>query len=215
MSDNLPGLKERLVYHRAPPTLAARILDLLPEQEVATPALPRQRRRWWPVGWSAGSGLAGALVGACLVLLLQAPRGVSAVQALIDHHAAAMVSDRLIDVQTSNEHVVKPWLSAHLGISPPIEDLAAQGFPLIGGRADVVEGRPTAVAVYRHDQHIIDLFAWASPGQASEAPHEFRSQGFTVIRWRSDGLTLSAVSDVEADQLRQFADLVRSEGGGR
>lgn len=215
MSDNLPDLKDRLVYHRASPTLAARILASLPEPEISPPALPRPWRTLWPVGWFAGSGFAGAVAGACLVLLFQAPRGVSVVQALIDHHAAAMVSDHLIDVQTGNQHVVKPWLSAHLGISPPIEDLAAEGFPLIGGRADVLESRPTAVAVYRHDQHIIDLFAAASPGPADQSPREFHSEGFNVIRWHSGGLTLAAVSDVELAQLRRFVDLVRSEGGGR
>ncbi len=162
-----------------------------------------------------GSGLAGALAGAALVLLVQAPRGISTTQALIDHHAAAMVSGHLMDVQTSNQHVVKPWLAAHLGVSPGIEDFAGEGFPLIGGRADMIEGRPTAIGVYRHDQHIIDLFAWASPGASDQAPEETRAQGFTIVRWREGGLTLAAVSDVEQAQLRRFVGLVRAETGGR
>ncbi len=162
-----------------------------------------------------GSGLAGALAGAALVLLIQAPRGISVTQALIDHHAAAMVAGHLMDVQTSNQHVVKPWLSAHLGVSPGIEDFAGQGFPLIGGRADMIEGRPTAIGVYRHDQHIIDLFAWASPGAGDQAPTETSAEGFKIVRWRQGGLMMAAVSDVEPAQLRRFVALVRSEAGGR
>ena len=83
--------------------------------------------------------------------------------------------------------------------------LAAEGFPLVGGRLDHIDGHPAAAVVYRRDRHVINLFAWASPHTANTGFHAEQRQGFNVITWRRDGVTYCAVSDVEADQLTAFA----------
>ena len=87
-------------------------------------------------------------------------------RSVIDSHIRSMMADHLTDVLTSDQHTVKPWLSARLDVSPSVRDLKDEGFPLIGGRLDYVDGHPAAAVVYRHAKHIINLFAWASPGQA-------------------------------------------------
>ena len=87
-------------------------------------------------------------------------------------------------------------------------NLKDEGFPLVGGRQDYVDGHPAAAVVYRHAKHVINLFAWASPGKDDEAFREETRQGFNVVTWRHDGITYYAVSDVEADQLAEFAKLV-------
>ena len=47
-------------------------------------------------------------------------------------------------------------------------ELKDEGFPLVGGRMDYVDGHQAAVVVYRHAKHVINLFAWASPGKAND-----------------------------------------------
>jgi len=201
---------EQITYHRAPPALAARIVADLPRETV-----PPAVRPWFklPAMTLGGSGLAGALAGAALVLLIhRAPSqqgSLSVTEAVIDSHIASLMADHLTDVQTSNQHTVKPWLSAHVDVSPPVRDLAAEGFPLIGGRLDYIDGHPAAAVVYRHDKHVINLFAWASPGEANVPPRTEARQGFNVVSWRKAGITYFAVSDVEAELLARFAQLVR------
>jgi len=203
------AFRQQITYHPAPPALAARIVAGLPRESVPRPVRPWFRLRSVTLG---GSGLAGALAGAALVLLIsRAPSeqgSLSVTEAVIDSHIASLMADHLTDVQTSNQHTVKPWLSAHVDVSPPVRDLAAEGFPLIGGRVDYIDGHPAAAVVYRHDKHVINLFAWASPGEANVSPRTEARQGFNVVTWREAGITYFAVSDVEADLLTRFARLV-------
>ena len=154
----------------------------------------------------AGTGLVGALAGVGLTVLVMGGQN-NPTMAVIGSHIRSMQADHLTDVLTSDQHTVKPWLSARLDVSPPVLELKDAGFPLVGGRQDYVEGHPTAVVVYRHAKHVINLFAWASSGQ-DEAFREETRQGFNVITWRHGGITYYAVSDVEADQLALFAKLV-------
>jgi anti-sigma factor RsiW len=159
----------------------------------------------------AGTGLAGALAGVALTLLVVGGGRASdnaVMQSVIGDHIRSMMADHLTDVLTSDQHTVKPWLSARLDVSPSVRDLKDAGFPLIGGRLDYVDGHPAAAVVYRHARHVINLFAWASPGQPDTGFHAASRQGFNVVTWRRAGITYYAVSDVEADQLAAFAKLV-------
>jgi anti-sigma factor RsiW len=200
-------LRTRLPRHRAPPGLAARIGAALPLE--APP--PPQTRPWLPAGRFAGTALAGALVGVALALVVVGGHGGDdpVMAAVIGDHIRSMQADHLTDIATSDQHTVKPWLSVRLDVSPAVKELAAQGFPLVGGRLDYVDGHPAAAVVYRHDKHVINLFAWASAGPDQPFRKAAR-QGFNVVSWRRDGITYDAVSDVEADQLEVFAHLVAS-----
>jgi anti-sigma factor RsiW len=204
-------IRTRLPLHRAPPGLAARIGAMLP-QEVPPPALARRWFRLPALGF-AGTSLAGALAGVVLTLVVLGGHGTNdaAIEGVISGHIRSMEADHLTDVLTSDQHTVKPWLSARLDVSPPVKELAARGFPLIGGRLDYVDAHRAAVVVYRHDKHIINLFAWASPGRPDAGFRQQARQGFNVVSWRKNGITYYAVSDVEADQLATFARLVASE----
>ena len=132
----------------------------------------------------------------------------STTEAVIDSHISSLMANHLTDVLTSDQHTVKPWLSAHVDVSPPVRELAPEGFPLVGGRVAYIDGHPSAAVVYRHEKHVINLFAWASPGSADAPFRSTARQGFNVITWRAAGITYFAVSDVEAAQLRAFARLV-------
>jgi anti-sigma factor RsiW len=197
------AIRTKLPYHRAPPGLAARIGAALPHEEP-----PRAVRPWLrvPAFSLAGTGLAGALAGVALTVLVMGGQSDPSI-GVIDSHIRSLQADHLTDVLTSDQHTVKPWLSARLDVSPPVLELKDQGFPLVGGRQDYVDGHPTAVVVYRHAKHVINLFAWASSGPDEGLRDETR-QGFNVIAWRHGGIRYYAVSDVEADQLAEFAKLV-------
>jgi anti-sigma factor RsiW len=203
-------IRTRLPAHRAPPGLAVRIGAALPRE--APPPAPA--RPWFSrpaLGWTGG-GMAGALAGVGLTLLLGgggggARDGGGLTTALIDDHIRSLEADHLTDVLTSDQHTVKPWLSGRVDVSPPVQDLAPEGFPLVGGRLDYVDGHRTAAVVYRRDKHVINLFAWAAPGP-NEGFRLVTRQGFHVVSWRHAGISYSAVSDVEADQLERFAHLV-------
>jgi anti-sigma factor RsiW len=91
-------------------------------------------------------------------------------------------------------------------------DLAAEGFPLIGGRLDRIGGHKAAVVVYKRREHIIDLYAW-NVGNAADTPvRTEKRQGFNTIAWRQGGLELVAVSDVAAEDLAAFVAKVSAGG---
>jgi anti-sigma factor RsiW len=154
----------------------------------------------------AGTGLAGALAGVALTVLVVHGQNDPAV-GVIGSHIRSMQADHLTDVATTDQHAVKPWLSARLDVSPPVRELRDQGFPLVGGRLEYVDGHQAAAVVYTRAKHVINLFAWASAGKDEPFNDETR-QGFNVVTWRRAGIKYYAVSDVEADQLAMFARLV-------
>ena len=205
------ALRNDLTYHRAPPALAARIGAMLPREDAPTPS----RARWrLPAMALGGAGMAGALAGVALTLLVAGgdASNNAVARAVVDGAIRSRMADHLTDVPTSDQHTVKPWLSARLDFSPVVKELKDQGFPLVGGRLDYVDGHRAAAIVYHHDRHIINLFAWASPGLADSQPHAESRQGFNIVTWRADGITYYAVSDVEADQLAKFARLMAAGG---
>ncbi len=200
------ALRTGLVRHRAPPSLAARIGSALPRE--APPVVVRAPVRAWGF---AGSGLVGAVAGVALTLVLTRPPSDGLVADVVSDHVRSLMENHLVDVETSDRHTVKPWLSARLDLSPVVVDFADQGFPLVGGRLDYVEGHRAAAVVYRRDKHVINLFAFVSSGPDDRALRTDVRDGFNVVRWHMGGLEYVAVSDVEAGQLVAFCRLV--EGG--
>ncbi len=112
-------------------------------------------------------------------------------------------------VASSNHHTVKPWLAAHVAISPPVADFATEGFPLVGGRSDEVAGARAAVAVYRHGNHEVDLFAW--PDRGAKLPDAAVTRGFRSSFWKQGDLDYAAVSDIDAAAFAKFVALARAQ----
>lgn len=210
------ALRTGLQYHRAPPALAARIGAALSHEALPPETAPRRVGRLLrlPSTGIAASGLAGALAGAVLVLLVSGHvlrPAADAAGAVVDSHIRSLMPGHMTEVLTSDQHTVKPWLSQRVDVSPPVRDLAELGFPLLGGRVDYVDGHKVATVVYRRSQHIISLLAWASPGEADEGFRTLSRRGFNVVTWRRDGATYWAVSDVEAKDLLEFAHRIASD----
>jgi anti-sigma factor RsiW len=200
------ALRTNLPMHRAAPGLAMRIASALPRE--APPPVVRRPLR---LGF-AGAAMAGGFAGVALTLAVTrvAPPPDRVVADVVADHVRSMMADHLTDVATSDQHTVKPWLSARLDLSPEVKDFVAEGYPLVGGRLDYIDGHRAAAIVYRRAKHVINLFAYVSADKSDAAPHLDTQDGFNVVRWRTGGLTYIAVSDVEAAQLLVFVRLVES-----
>jgi anti-sigma factor RsiW len=184
------GISQRAAHHVAPLTLRAAVMKRA-----------RPQRRMAAAPWFGGA-FAGLAAAALAVVLIRTPG--SETQALLDSHVRALQSSsHLIDVESSEHHVVKPWFNGHLDYSPPVKDLAAQGYPLHGGRIDVFEGQSVAVLVYQAGRHSVDLFVRPTNKSAGSV-HASTDRGFNIRDWTADGMRLTAVSDLNAHELDAF-----------
>jgi anti-sigma factor RsiW len=207
-------LRRHATRHAPPPALADRIRAQLPAQ--AGPA-PVPAQPWWRGRWIGSLGLygAGALsawVAASALLWVQPP-GDALRGEVLANHLRSLQAGHLTDVPSSSHHTVKPWFAGRLDFSPPVPDLAGQGYPLVGGRLDYLDGRTVAALVYRHDAHLINLFVWPAPpdAPADSAPQATAERGYQMLRWRAQGMQAWAVSDMAAPELRAFAEAVRTQ----
>lgn len=125
----------------------------------------------------------------------------------ISDHIRSLLGTHLMDVTSSDRHTVKPWFAGKLDFSPDVKDLAAQGFPLAGGRVDYLRGRRVAALIYYRRRHVINLFIW--PAGSSGAEASMSHNGYNVVHWTSGAMTYWAVSDVASAELQNFRSLFR------
>jgi anti-sigma factor RsiW len=188
--------------HAAPSHLRAAVLARLDKEPVRF-----SPRSFW-MGAAGGAGASALAAGFALLALLP-PSIATLTQSVADAHARALTGGKTIMVASSNHHTVKPWLAAHAGLSPPVTDFAADGFPLTGGRVDEVAGRPAAVMVYAHGNHEVDLFAW--PDRGADLPGVGVSRGFRTTFWKQGDMDFAAVSDVDQAAFQKFVALARAQ----
>jgi anti-sigma factor RsiW len=127
-------------------------------------------------------------------------------QQLISGHVRSLQPGHLIDVQTSNKHVVKPWFNGRIDFSPPVPDLADRGFPLLGGRLDSVDGKTVPAIVYKRRLHTVNVFVWP---EGNGRDRSFEKDGFAVTEWSQGELRFAAISDIPLSELRQFEQIYR------
>jgi len=198
-----------VAYH-APPRLRASIEAALAAE--AAPARPRMLRRAAP--WAGGA--VGGLLAASLAVMAVAPQltapGLEA--QLVDSHVRSLMANHLTDVGTSNEHVVKPWFNGKVDVAPPVPELSAQGFPLVGGRLDYVDGRVASAIVYKRRLHTVNLFVWPEGHTMLGAgDRAVRRDGYSVVEWSRGGLRFAAVSDIGLGDLKSFRDAYVASAG--
>jgi anti-sigma factor RsiW len=195
--------------YTAPASLRQRLDAALPK-----PALPAAAsnvttlasRRSVLRGFAMGS-VASALAATLLVGVVVRRDGQQMVESeIVSAHLRSLQPGHLIDVVSTDQHTVKPWFNGKLDVSPPVIDLTAQGFTLIGGRLDYVDARAIGAVVYKRRAHVINLFVAQTSNTARKPARIENVQGFNIRRWSDRGLNYWAVSDVGADELAEFGE---------
>jgi anti-sigma factor RsiW len=198
------GLRAELPEH-----LEHRIRAALPAQQIPRIA---------PIGWWRGrlanfalaAGMAAMAFGTGWYFAEQPDGDASArlPQAVVDSHIRSLQLDHLADVRSTDRHTVKPWFDGKLDFAPSVSDFAQQGYPLIGGRLDYLDGKLAAVMVYRYQQHPINLYTWPDRG-ADTAPRAGTRQGYHYASWRAADMAYWAITDTGQPELDRFIALLR------
>lgn len=192
---------------KAPAALRARIEAALPAAPAHAGAavLPfRPSRRSFFSGFGAGAVLSGALAASLVLTVFRNDQNQTIANDVVSAHIRSLQANHLMDVETSDQHTVKPWFDGKVDVAPPVIDLTADGFTLLGGRLDYIDGEPVASVVYRRRQHIINLFVAQHLGAAQAAVAARTVQGYNVRHWSAQGLEFWAVSDLDGEELGDF-----------
>jgi anti-sigma factor RsiW len=185
--------------YTAPPQLRRRI-------EAALPQTRAPSRRAVLRGFAMGSAVSAIAATGLVAIVLRNDDAQRIESEVVSAHLRSLQAGHLTDVISTDQHTVKPWFNGKLDVAPPVVDLTAQGFTLIGGRLDYVDTRPIGAIVYRRHQHVINLFVAQTASTERKAARMETIQGFNIRRWSERGLNYWAVSDLAADELAEFGD---------
>ena len=165
----------------------------------------RRVRSFWT---GALGGVGGTAIAATLALFVLVPRLNSPLpDELVNAHVRSLMPAHLIDVVSTDKHTVKPWFAGHADVSPVVADFEPQGYKLIGGRVDYLEHQRSAVVVYQHGAHVINVFSWAAHGGA--LPDNMTRSGYHMAFWKAGDLEYCAVSDTAWDELLGLVRLLK------
>lgn len=199
------SLQSARLYERAPVALRQKLNAQLsnPELRASAAASPFASWRWLA---AAAAFLIVILFGWRMLPGLLGARETLLVASIVDAHLRSLQPGHLEDVVSSDQHTVKPWFDGKVDFAPPVHDFASQGFPLQGGRLDVVRSRTVAVLVYARRKHLINVFVWPAK-EADSQPSSGSQLGYHWVEWRRSGLELCAVSDVSPEDLNELQRL--------
>lgn len=183
-------------YFPAPDRLRARVSAQVPARSTSGRRL---------LTWAAAAVLAISAGTGITLMRTAATISDALVAEAVNDHVRSLMAEHLFDVQSTDQHTVKPWFLGKLDFSPPVTDLASIGFPLIGGRLDYLGGRPVAALVYQRQKHTINVFIAHDPAKAASGIDEYSARGFHVRHWTHDNMGFWAVSDLNDAELTEFA----------
>jgi anti-sigma factor RsiW len=174
--------------------------------EAALPRAQAPSRRAVLRGFAMGSAVSAIAATGIVAIVLRSDDEARITSEIVSAHLRSLQAGHLTDVLSTDQHTVKPWFNGKLDVAPPVPDLTAQGFTLIGGRLDYVDARALGAIVYRRRLHVINLFVAQTASAEPRAAKAETFQGFNIRRWSEGGLNYWAVSDLAADELAEFGD---------
>jgi mycothiol system anti-sigma-R factor len=201
------SLRRAQLYEKAPPQLRKKVLAGIRPNEpiVISSRLGSAFAQWLAVaavlvllvysGWRLTPGLS------------EKNNQTTLAAQIVDAHVRSLQPGHLTDVISTDQHTVKPWFNGKLDFSPPVQDFANDGFPLEGGRLDVVGGRSVAALVYARRKHFVSVFIWPT-AEKDTTPRSGSQQGYNWINWRRNGMEFYAVTDAAAADLTQLQALL-------
>jgi anti-sigma factor RsiW len=199
------SVRMNMPVYRAPPELKTTIRAALRKESGSR--LERVFQFWRPLAGTAGILVLGlSLAWAWIADSHDKDRGLIA-EAISDHSRSLLV-DHLLDVTSSDQHTVKPWVTAKLDYSPPVADLSGAGYGLVGGRIDLLENRPVAAIVYQHQGHFINVFVWPAANHAIDFDVQSH-QGYSLCGWNKAGLNYLIISELSQADIEKFEDQLR------
>jgi anti-sigma factor RsiW len=191
-------------YYRAPEGLRARI-------SAATRAEARKERRpamLRAFGFAAAFAAVGVMSwNVALMTAMPSREDTLAREVLSAHIRSLMAPGHLNDVQSTDQHTVKPWFAGKLDFAPPVRDLAADGYPLAGGRLDYIDGRSVAELTYQRRLHTVSVFVWPDAGPDT-APAVRAVNGYSLATWKKGAMRYWAVTDAASPEIEHFAQLM-------
>jgi mycothiol system anti-sigma-R factor len=198
---------------KAPASLRNRIEAALPAAKtnvITPPQFLRPTRRSFFGGFATGAVLSGALAASLMLAVVRNDQEHTVAGEVVSAHIRSLQAGHLMDVETSDQHTVKPWFDGKVDVAPPVIDLTAQGFTLLGGRLDYIDGEPVASVVYQRRKHVINLFVAQRLGTEHPTVIASTVQGYNVRNWSDKGLDFWAVSDLDAEELGEFVQKISS-----
>jgi anti-sigma factor RsiW len=200
-------IREEVSYFRASPDLQKRVRALTRQKTTG------KKHGSVPI-WTWSGAVAAVMLLAVMTTGLvrreaESSRDQVIMQEIVADHVRSLMANHLTDVTSTDHHTVKPWFQGKLDFAPPVNDFAAEGFPLIGGRLDYLDGHPVAALVYQRRLHPINLFVWIAPEKYAEKATLQTRQGYNILIGARDGMTYCAVSDIAAVEMQTFAALLQ------
>ena len=197
-----------------PAGFESKVRRQLDESSAAPSSQAPHPRRSLVLGWLAAAAVLLLVVGVSWKFAQRVREGTepvasaadSAAAELVDAHIRALQPGHLTDVTSTDQHTVKPWFDGKIAFAPPVQDFAAQDFPLVGGRLDVFQGRTVAALVYGRRKHFISVFIWPDSTRDTEQ-YSGAWNGYQWVSWKQSGLRFCAVADTSRDDLAVLKDL--------
>jgi anti-sigma factor RsiW len=184
-------------------------LRSLPQSELPTDLRQRvtarleagDRRQTWSWRALAAAAIIGAVLTFATMMTFERDQSrQETIQQVVFSHARGLLAPQPFDIASSDGHAVKPWFAKRTVEAPQVIDLAEDGFTLIGGRIDVIDGEPVATMVYSHGRHIVSLTVLRA---GRPVPEEIVT-GYRVRSWTDGNLTYVAVCDLSGQDLALF-----------
>src|ERR1051325_1423387 len=194
------ALSTDAVAYRAPAPLRRNVRNALRHEAKAS----RTSLSPWLM-FATGAAFAAVILGFVLFQTTRTARADAIVDQVVANHVRSLLATQLVDVVSTDQHTVKPWFDGKIDFAPEVQDLSADGFPLVGGRLDYLDGKTVAALVYKRNKHPINVFITPAATNRNTSPIATTRRGYNVLAWTNHGMNYWAVSDLNQTELGELA----------